>query len=302
MDCDVLIVGAGPAGLAAAIYAARSGLRTIVLEEAMVGGRAGYAHNVDNYPGFPEGISGMELMGRFAKQAEKFGSVIRQGEAALEFRIQGKVKEVVTKGGIYSAKSLIIATGLRQRKLSIPGEERLLGKGVSYCATCDGFFFKNKRVVVIGSGNEAASDLLYLASLTDKIVWISEDKEIRAEEAYLKRIRDLGIAPITGAKVREMIGGEKVEGLVFEKNGYLDKIEADGVFIAIGSVPTVELVKRAGINVNEDGYIVTDYNLETNIKGIFAAGDCTGRSHQIIVATGQGAAAGINAAEYAKNV
>lgn len=296
----MLIIGAGPAGLAAAIYASRRGLRTVVLEGSIVGGRAGYAHMVDNYPGFLDGVSGMELMGRFAKQAEKFGCLIKQGEPALEFRVLGDKKEVVTKNGTYSASSLILATGLRQKKLSVPGEERLLGRGVSYCATCDAFFFKGKRVVVVGGGNEAASDLLYLASLTDKIKWITDGEKVTADGSYVKRISDLGIEPVTGVKVKEVIGKERVEGLIIEREGALETVESDGVFIAVGSVPTVDLIKKAGIEVDERGYIATNCDQETNVRGVFAAGDCTGRSHQIIVAAGQGAAAGINASDYAK--
>lgn len=299
LECDVLIIGAGPAGLSAAIYSSRRGLKTVVIEESLIGGRATYAHMIDNYPGFPEGISGAELANRFAKQAEKFGAVIKPGEAALEIRAIGVGKEVITSSERYTTRALVIATGLRQKRLSIPGEERLLGRGVSYCATCDGFFFKNKKVVVVGGGNEAASDLIYLSSLTKQLQWIVEGN-ITAEESYLEKIREIGVAPKTGAKVIEILGKERVEGLLIEAGGSKEEVEADGVFIAVGSVPTVEIVKRAGVEVDAKGYIKTDENMETNIKGVYAAGDCTGKSHQVIVAAGQGATAGINAAEYAK--
>jgi len=300
MECDVLIIGAGPAGLAAAIYSSRQGLRTVVLEEAVIGGRATYAHVIDNYPGFPEGISGTELISRFAKQAEKFGAIIKPGEGAKEIKVSGDAKEVITASERYSSKALVIATGLRQKKLQIPGEERLLGRGVSYCATCDGFFFRNRKVAVIGGGNEAASDLLYLSSLAGKVVWVVGEDGITADESYLEKIREIGIEQITGARVVELLGGERLEGIVIEKGGSQEKLAVDGAFIAIGSVPTVEILKKAGIEVDEKGFIKTNEEMETNMAGVFAAGDCTGKSHQVILAAGQGAMAGIRASAFAK--
>ncbi len=300
LECDVLIIGAGPAGLAAAIYSSRQSLRTVVLEESVVGGRATYAHIIDNYPGFPEGISGTELISRFVKQAEKFGSMIKPGEGARELKLTGEVKEVVSANDRYVSKALVISTGLRQKKLQIPGEERLLGRGVSYCATCDGFFFRNKNVAVIGGGNEAASDLLYLSSLAGKIQWLVGGEGITADESYLAKIRESGIEPLTGVRVLELLGKEKLEGIVIEKGGAQEKLFVDGAFIAVGSVPTVEILKKAGIAVDEKGFIKTGDEMETNIAGVFAAGDCTGKSHQVILAAGQGAMAGIKASAYAK--
>ncbi|MEJ5293186.1 MAG: FAD-dependent oxidoreductase [Candidatus Methanosuratincola sp.] len=300
MECDVLIIGAGPAGLSAAIYSSRQGLRTIVLEEGVIGGRATYAHMIDNYPGFPEGISGTDLIARFARQAEKFGSTIRPGEGAKEIKIAGETKEVVTSNEHYISKSLIIATGLRQKKLQIPGEEKLLGRGVSYCATCDGFFFRNKRVAVIGGGNEAASDLLYLSSLAGRIIWLVGGEGITAEDNYLAKIKESGIEPLAGVKIVELLGKEKLEGIMIERAGIREKLLVDGVFIAIGSVPTVEILKKAGIEVDDKGFIKTNEETETNIAGVFAAGDCTGKTHQVILAAGQGALAGIKASSYAK--
>ncbi|MDI9608680.1 MAG: FAD-dependent oxidoreductase [Candidatus Verstraetearchaeota archaeon] len=300
MECDVLIIGAGPAGLAAAIYSSRQGLRTVVLEEAVIGGRATYAHMIDNYPGFPEGISGAELISRFAKQAEKFGSIIKPGEGAKEIKVLGEAKEVITANERYISKALVIATGLRQKKLQIPGEEKLLGRGVSYCATCDGFFFRKKKVAVIGGGNEAASDLLYLSSLAGKIVWLVGEEGITADDSYLAKISEIGIEPLTGVRVVELQGKERLEGIVIEKGGAQEKLEVDGAFIAVGSVPTVEILRRAGVEVDEKGFIKTGGEMETNIAGVFAAGDCTGKSHQVVLAAGQGAMAGIKASAYAK--
>lgn len=300
MECDVLIIGAGPAGLAAAIYSSRQGLRTVVLEEAVIGGRATYAHMIDNYPGFPEGISGAELISRFAKQAEKFGSIIKPGEGAKEIKVLGEAKEVITANERYISKALVIATGLRQKKLQIPGEEKLLGRGVSYCATCDGFFFRKKKVAVIGGGNEAASDLLYLSSLAGKIVWLVGEEGITADDSYLAKISEIGIEPLTGVRVVELQGKERLEGILIEKGGAQEKLEVDGAFIAVGSVPTVEILRRAGVEVDEKGFIKTGGEMETNIAGVFAAGDCTGKSHQVVLAAGQGAMAGIKASAYAK--
>jgi len=298
----VIIVGAGPAGLAAAIYTSRAGVSTAVLEEAVIGGRAIYVHNIDNYLGFPDGISGSELVARLAKQAEKFGGVVKAGEMVVDLDLAGDLKEVRTPSGEYTSKSVIVTTGLKQKKLSIPGEEKLLGRGVSYCATCDGFFFRGRRVAVVGGGNEAASDLTYLASLTKNLLWIPNTDKITADDVYIKSLKGLGVEPIMDRRVVEVVGEDRVRSLkVRTEKGAEETVEVDGLFIAVGTVPTVDILKEAGLKVDEKGFILVNDEMETNVRGVYAAGDCTGTSHQIIVAVGQGAAAGINASSFVKS-
>jgi len=298
---DVAIVGGGPAGLTAAIYASRRGLKTIILEEGNLGGRAAYAHMIENYPGFPEGISGVDLVRRFESQAERFGAGIRTGQGVNGIDIGPDKKTLMTQAGTYSAGAIIVTTGLKQKKLSIPGEEKLLGRGGSYCATCDGFFFKGRRVAVLGSGQEAASDIIYLSTLTDKITWVPNADRISVEEAYLKKLDEIGIAPILGAKIIEVFGEGRVQGIKLESGGgSIEEKAIDGLFIAIGTVPTNDVLKKAGIIIDDNGYIVTNEGMETNIPGVYAAGDCTGKSHQVVVAVGQGAVAGTNASDYVK--
>ncbi|MGA2573125.1 MAG: FAD-dependent oxidoreductase [Candidatus Methanomethylicaceae archaeon] len=298
---DVAVLGAGPAGLAAAIYASRAGVRTAVFEEAVVGGRATYAHTIDNYPGFPEGISGNELTSRLVKQAEKFGTIMRSGEMVIGLDLSGELKKITTHSGECLARSIVIATGLKQKRLNLPGEERLVGRGVSYCATCDGFFFRSKKVVVVGAGDDAASDLIYLASLAAKLIWLPNAAEITAEEGYLRALKEKGIVPILGRRASEVVGGERVRGLkVIDETGAEDIVESDGIFIAVGTVPTAEILKSAGIKTDERDYVVVNDEMKTNVAGVYAAGDCTGKSHQIIVAVGQGSTAGINASAFVK--
>lgn len=298
---DVVIVGGGPAGLAAAIYASRRGLRTVILEEGNIGGRAADAHLIENYPGFPEGISGIELIRRFVLQAERFGTAILTNQGVSNIDIKQGMNALKTKTSTYTANAIIVSTGLKQKKLSIPGEEKLLGRGVSYCATCDGFFFKGRRVAVLGGGLEAASDIIYLSTLTDKIMWVPNTERPSVEEAYLKRFNEIGVESILDAKIVEVVGEGRVQGIKLRKDdGSTEEKAIDGLFIAIGSVPTIDVLKRAGIAIDERGYIATNENMETNIPGVYAAGDCTGKSHQVVVAVGQGAIAGINASDYVK--
>jgi thioredoxin reductase (NADPH) len=210
-------------------------------------------------------------------------------------------KRVKTEVHEYLAKSVILTTGLRQRRLNLPGEGRLTGKGVSYCSTCDGNFFRGKKVIVLGSGNDAARDLLYLSPLASNLLWLCNSRTVMANEALVKRLEEKGIRPDTEATAVEVIGDEIVTGLrVRNSQGGEEIISANGIFIATGTAPATELEKAAGIAVDDKGFIRISAEMETNVSGVFAAGDCTGKSHQIIVAVGQGATAGIMASAYAK--
>lgn len=296
---DVVIVGGGPAGLAAAVYSSRSGVSTLIIEGAMLGGRALYAKEIDNYPGFPEGISGNELVMRLVRHAERFGTVIKVGQSVMEMELCGKTKVIKTPTEEFRSKAVIIATGLSQKKLGVPGEEKLVGRGVSYCATCDGFFFRGKKVAVVGSDEDALYDLKYLSSLTKNLLWIPNTP---VDDEKRENVEKLG-AEILDGRVVEVLGENRLTGVKIKFEGREERIvNLDGLFLALGFTPISDLAKSAGLKITKEGYIIVNENMETNFNGVYAAGDCTGRSHQIIVAVGQGATAGINASDYAKNL
>ncbi|MEM3365178.1 MAG: FAD-dependent oxidoreductase [Candidatus Methanomethyliaceae archaeon] len=298
---DVIIIGGGPAGLAAAIYSSRAGVSTLLIEGSMLGGRAVYARDIDNYPGFPEGISGNELVLRLVKHAERFGTRIMVGQSVMEMSLCSKVKSVKTISNEFESKAVIIATGLAQKKLGIPGEEKFVGRGVSYCATCDGFFFRGKKVGVVGSDEDAFYDLKYLSSMTKKLIWIPNlPLRDNKKSEYAK---NLGAEILEGVEVMEVLGDSRLTGIkIKDAFGGERILELDGLFVALGFTPISDLAKSAGIKTTQEGYIHVNGDMETNLYGVYAAGDCTGKSHQIIVAVGQGATAGINASDYAKNV
>ncbi|TDA38822.1 MAG: thioredoxin reductase [Candidatus Methanomethylicota archaeon] len=298
---DVVIIGGGPAGLAAAIYSSRAGVSTLLIEGNMLGGRAAYAREVDNYPGFPEGISGNELVVRLVKHAERFGTTIMVGQSVMEMELCGKIKNVKTISSEFKSKAVIIATGLVQRKLGIPGEDRFVGRGVSYCATCDGYFFRNKKVAVVGSDEDALYDLKYLSSMTKDILLIPNVPNFDREKS--EYAKNLGAEVLEGARLVEVLGENKLTGIkIKDENGKETVLKLDGLFVALGFTPISDIARSAGLRTTREGYIVVNENMETNLNGVYAAGDCTGRSHQIIVAVGQGATAGINASDYAKNI
>jgi len=297
---DLVILGAGPAGLTAGIYSSRLGLKTIVLESGIPGGRAGEAPFIENYPGFPDGITGVELVEKMTKQCSKFGAEIRTFEEAIDLELKGELKKVTTRKGSYISMAVIIATGTQRRKLRIPGESELLGRGVSYCPVCDGAFFKGLKVIVVGSGEEAASDALFLTGLAGEVVLVTHGGPLEAADELLRRLRDKGVKVIE-ARVTEIIGKDGVESVrVAYEEGREDVLPADGVFISLGGVPTSELVRKAGVEVDEKGCIKVDRWQKTSIEGVFAAGDCTCGGMQVITATGEGAMAAINASRYVK--
>ncbi len=303
-EFDVIIIGAGPAGLSAAIYTARAGLRTAVFEEGTIGGRANWARTVENYPGFPDGVGGAELMARFSKQAQKFGAEIRE-EKVTWLSVSGAEKKVRTPSGEYSSRAVIISTGLRPKKLGVPGEERLVGRGVSYCATCDAFFFRNRKVAVVGPGPDAVNQLMLVSSVTKSLIWIPNGM-VEVEETRLEKVRRMGIEPMEGLTVTEIVGEGTVTGLKVRAQGRAGEagaeriIETEGVFVAAGNVPVTELAEGAGLELDRRGYIVVNDDFETSAAYVYAAGDCTGRSHQITVAAGHGAFVGGRVAEVLK--
>jgi len=299
---DVVIIGGGPAGLTAAIYSARKGLKTLVIERGLPSGRMNDAPFIENYPGFPDGIKGSELANLFAKQAEKFGVEIHQMEEVADLDLKSDPKVIVTRKEKYLASAVIIAIGAERKKLLIPEEKEFLGRGVSYCATCDGFFFKNRVVAVIGSGDEAAEDALLLANLASKVYLITNAKNLECEEVLKEKIRETGkIEVINNYKVTKIVGDEVVKAVELKNidTGEGKEIEVNGVFLALGAVPMTEIMRKSGIETHDRGCIIVDNLQKTNIEGVYAAGDCTCNSlFQVVTAAGQGARAATSAYSY----
>jgi len=299
---DLIIIGAGPAGLAAGIYAGRSKLKTVIFEEKTPGGEAAISPLVENYPGF-ESISGIELADKMTKHCKRFGARIKQLERVLSLDLKGIKKKVRTNKDEYSATSIIAASGTHYRILDIPGEKEFQGRGVSYCAICDGAFFKDKTVVVVGGGNSAASSANYLSNVAAHVRLVHRKGQLRAEEAYTDVLRSNNVDFVLETEVREIKGNSIVKSVILEnkKTGELREEEVDGVFIQIGEIPNSTLFRKAGIEVDAGNYIIVDSKQSTNIPGVFAAGDVTNLEvKQIGTAAGQGIVAATKAFGYIK--
>ena len=290
---DIIIIGGGSAGLTASIYTARAGLKTLLLERGRLGGRALDAHLIENFPGFPEGISGQALMEKFVEQAKRFGVEAREGEAVVSVMLKGDEKMVMTRSDTYTALAVIVATGVERKKLSIPGEQSFRGMGVSICATCDGPFFKDREVAVIGTGEEAVEDALQLVDLCKRVYLIPVGNSVP-----LHRLEGSGVEVLRGVEVKSVEGNTVVKAIRVAEGGRERLIPLDGVFIALNSA--VEMAREAGIEVDERGCIVADQAGRTNIEGVFTAGECTGTGMQVITSSGDGALAGISATSYVK--
>ncbi len=300
---DVIIIGAGPAGLAAGIYAARMKMRTLILESTLPGGRAVYAPLVENFPGFPEGITGAELTDKMVKQTERFGAEIRSSEEVLDIGLEDKIRTVVTRSGKFQGLSVIVTTGTQQKKLQLPGESEYIGRGISYCSVCDGPFFRNKTVAVVGSNDHALEDALNLSKFSKKVILVSHKEEFEAAKMLIEEVKKKTNIQIVKAKMKEIVGNGFVKALrVQDSNGKEDMLHVDGVFILIGSTPMTEVVKKAGVSLDERGCVKVDRRQATNIEGVFAAGDCTCGGMQVITAAGEGATAAVQAYRYIKDI
>ncbi len=300
---DLIIIGAGPAGLTAGIYGARSGLKTLVLEEKIPGGEAADTPLVENYPGFPEGISGRELSDKMAEQCRKVGAEIRELERVIELELADEKKTVKTDRATYTASAVIIASGCHYRTLGVPGESEFRGRGVSYCAVCDGAFFKGRKVLVVGGGNSAAVSAIYLSNLASDVKLAHRRSQLRAEKALQEDLRAQGVKILWNTELKEITGDGKVEEVaVFNnKTGKTTKMDVDGVFIQVGEVPNSQFAKEAGIVVDTGGYIIVDDRQRTNIGGVYAAGDVTNCPiKQIGTAVGQAIIAASEAFGYVK--
>jgi len=295
---DVIIIGGGPSGLTAGIYTARARLTTLLLNSYTILGQAVSTHLIENYPGFPEGIGGFELIERFEKQAQGFGITIYpdtvKGISPIE-RQGRNVWQVEAEDGIYYALSLIIATGASHKALGVPGESEFSGKGVSYCATCDGPLYKGKSLIVVGGGDAAVEEALFLTKFSLKITLIHRRDSLRATNILQERLfAHKNITVIWNSTVTDILGSTGVEGVRIKNVVTQEDMELDcsGVFVFIGLVPNTRLFERI-IKLDDNGYIITDENMMTSQKGIFACGDCRQTPfRQVITACGDGAIAG----------
>ena len=301
-EWELIIIGAGPAGLTAGIYAGRRELKTLILEEKIPGGAAADSPLIENYPGF-KSIGGRELMNRMLEHCKSFGAQIHELESVKELSLNQQEKVVKTARGTYRAKAIIVATGSHHRELGVPGEKEFRGRGVSYCATCDGPFFKDKRVIVVGGGNTAAVSALFLADIASEVSLIHRRNQLRAEEAIFRELQRKGVKFFWNSVVKEIRGENLVKSTVIynQKTGETREIEVDGVFINIGEEPNSQIAKAAGIKVDERGYIIVDSRQRTNIPGVYAAGDVTNCPvKQIGTAVGQGIIAAEEAYGYVR--
>jgi thioredoxin reductase (NADPH) len=298
---DAIIIGSGPAGLTAAMYLGRAGQKSIVLEKDFVGGYTAKISHIENYPGH-ESIAGMDLTQIMAKQAEKFGAEVVYPVEVVVLELEGEVKRVRTRDEVYEAPVVIIAIGVARKKLEVPGAKEFLGKGVSYCATCDGAFFRGRKVAVVGSDDEAAEEALHLADLAEKVTMVPQ-KNLDVVETLLARLKakqNVEISPV--AQVKEIVGDDLVTGLKIVRDGTEKVMPLEGVFIAMGSAPISSLIDKAGGKTDDRGCLLVDRHQRMNIDGVFAAGDCTCGGMQIVTAAGEGAVAGMRSATYVRKI
>lgn len=298
MDYELAIIGAGPAGYAAAIYAVRSGIKTVIIDKGFGGGLAAVSPNIENYPGF-ESISGIELVEKMKKHASKY-TEINFGEEVTNIKKEKDFFKIETNKKTYTIKAILLCTGTDYRKLNAPGEKELQGKGVSYCATCDGFFFKEKNVAVVGGGNSAVVEAVYLKQIGCKEVnLIHRRDQLRAEKAYEKDAIEKGVNIIYNTHIESINGKDKVEflGIHDTKSGKKSKLSIDGIFISIGEEPQNSLAKKLGLKLDDKGYVIVDKQGRTSVKGVYAAGDITGGLRQVVTACAEGAIAALATTE-----
>lgn len=289
---DMIVIGGGPGGYTAALYAARAGLDVLVLEKLSAGGQMALTSQIDNYPGFPDGIDGFQLADNMQQQAERFGAKTELAEV-LSVELAGDPKRIHTTEGDYSARAVVIATGADARKLGLPKEWDLTGKGVNYCAHCDGHFYKGKTVAVVGGGNTAVADALYLSRLAEKVILIHRRDTLRATKVYHNALQEAGnVEFIWNSTVSRLLHDDRLTGveLTNVQTGEKQEIACDGLFVSIGRKPNTELFPQ--LAVDEGGYIIADETTKTSIPGVFAVGDVrTKELRQIVTAVSDGATA-----------
>lgn len=297
---DMVIIGGGPAGYTAALYAARAGLEVAVLEKLSAGGQMALTTQIDNYPGFDDGIDGFELAEKMQQQAERFGAETELVEVTA-VRLDGKIKEIETSEGSFHGRTVVIATGANPRELGIPDEKALVGRGVNYCAACDGMFYKGKTVVVVGGGNSAAADALLLSRVAKKVIIVHRRDTLRATKIYHAPLMNASNVEFCwNSAVVELLQDGKVTGVKLQdvNTGEESLIACDGVFVSIGRAPATELVKGQ-LELDPAGYIAADESTRTSVPGVFAAGDVrTKQLRQVVTAVADGAMAVHYAEEY----
>lgn len=299
---DLVVIGSGPAGLTAAIYTTREDIDTVVFERGVVGGLAAVTDKIDNYPGFPAGVEGLKLADGLREQAERFGAVIELGEVTA-ISDEGKYKKLETTSGVYHAKVVLIVTGSDYKKIGVPGEQEYYARGVHYCATCDGAFYRDKRLVVVGGGNSALQETIFLTRYASHIDLLVRSK-VRASDVLQHELQpyiDSGkVTMHLSTTTDEIVGKDnaviKVTG---RKDGKAVEFDTDGVFIFVGLTPNTQFLKQTPIRQDEIGFVITDEHLQTTMPGVFAAGDVRcGATMQIASAAGEGATAALKIREY----
>lgn len=304
---DVVTIGAGPAALSAAVYTTREDISTLLFEKGVIGGLAAITDWVDNYPGFPKGISGLELSDNLRLQAERFGAVIELGEV-LSITDKGEYKLLDTTSGDIKARAILIATGSDYKKIGVPGEQEYYARGVHYCATCDGAFYRDKRLVVVGGGNSAVQEAIFLTRFATHIDLLVRGDKLRASEVLQKELlKHKDKISVHLNHTTDEIGGEAGSvthvDSTYTKTGNKVKFETDGVFIFVGLSPNTEFLKKSPIKLDAIGLVETDHELCTSVKGVFAAGDVrSGATMQIASATGEGATAALKIREYLDDI
>jgi thioredoxin reductase (NADPH) len=299
---DLIVVGSGPAGLTAALYAAREGIETLVIERAGVGGQAGVTERLDNLPGFPEGISGAEFADRPRQQAERFGVEILTAQEVTGVGLDGEYRLVRTADGReYRSWAVLLALGSTYRRLGIPGEEDFIGAGVHFCATCDGPFYRGRDVLVVGGGNSAGEEGIFLARFARRVTIATRDPELSASKVVMEKVRENPqIEVLPNAVPVEFRGGGKLEAVVLRdaRTGQTRELQPAGVFVFVGLTPNTGIVQGV-VDLDARGFLATDAALQTSVAGIFAAGDCrAGSTKQAASATGEGAAAALAIRRY----
>jgi thioredoxin reductase (NADPH) len=294
---EIIIIGSGPAGLAAAIYAARAERKPLVFAGLEIGGQAALTDTIENYPGFPEGVGGPALCELFQKQAERFGAVVEYASVS-EIEVNQKHFRVKADSGEYTARSIILAAGASSRRLNVPGEKELTGKGVSFCATCDGWFFKGKEIIVVGGGDSALEEAIFLTRYASRVTILHRRDAFRGGKLLQERVHaNEKIELCMSSEVEEIIGADAVRAVRIRKNnsGTVEEIKADGIFISIGHDPNTNWL-RGQVDLDEKGYLRIDASMQTSVPGIFAAGEAADPVYrQVATSVGMGVAAALSA-------
>ena len=298
MTYDIIIIGGGPAGVTSAIYALRANKRVLLLEKEIIGGKVASSPLIENYPGIMN-INGVELSDDLNKQLISLGVEILR-KTVIDLQYEGAVKKIITKDEIYEAQAIIIATGTKYKKLGIEKEDEFIGKGISFCAICDGFFYKNKTVAVIGGGNTAVANALELANICEKIYLVQNLEYLTAEYILTEQLyKNKKVEILYNHSITKILGDEKLSGIELTSNNKTKILKIDGIFLAIGQIPETEFINKEKVKVDEMGYIIIDEKCRTNIEGKFAGGDCVSKEiRQLTTAVSDGTIAALNAIKY----